>query len=140
MIARLYLNLGVTKENMNEPKEAQLYYDKAIDISVKNDLFELLHQCYFAKSQFLHGKQKLSRDALSCLNLALETASRLSDKALKMCETLLAKSRIMIEMDDFQSAKQVLHKAYKLKTPNETDKKEIESSLKAGKHVNFNRN
>lgn len=50
-----------------------------------------------------------------------------------MCTTLMAKSEALIKLADFHSAKQVLQKAYKLKTPNIKDKKTIEKNLKVGK-------
>lgn len=70
------------------------------------------------------------------LNLALEVAERLPEKVLKMCETLIAKSDIFIKTGDFQSAKQVLNKAYKLKSTNKEDRETVEKRLRVGKkHV-----
>lgn len=70
------------------------------------------------------------------MNLALEVAERLPEKVLKMCETLIAKSDIFIKTGDFQSAKQVLHKAYKLKSTNKEDRETVEKRLRVGKkHV-----
>lgn len=37
-------------------------------------------------------------------------------------------------MSDYQSAKQVLLKAWKLKTPDEEERENIESNLKVGKY------
>lgn len=37
-------------------------------------------------------------------------------------------------MSDYQSAKQVLMKAWKLKTPDEEERNNIESNLKVGKY------
>jgi len=67
------------------------------------------------------------------LNLALEVAERLPEKVLKICETLIAKSDIFIKTGDFQSAKQVLRKAYKLKSTNKDDRETVEKRLRVGK-------
>lgn len=69
------------------------------------------------------------------LNLALEVAERLPEKVLKMCETLIAKSDIFIKTGDFQSAKQVLHKAYKLKSSNKDDRETVEKRLRVGRKL-----
>lgn len=37
-------------------------------------------------------------------------------------------------MADFQGAKQILHKAYKMKTPDEGDAESIETNLKIGEN------
>lgn len=69
------------------------------------------------------------------LNLALEVAERLPNKVLKMCETLIAKSDIFIKTGDFQSAKQVLRKAYKLKSTDTDDRELVEKRLRVGKKL-----
>lgn len=70
--------------------------------------------------------------------MALEVAERLPEKVLKMCETLIAKSDIFIKTGDFQSAKQVLHKAYKLRSTNKDDREAVEKRLRVGKKIIFN--
>lgn len=83
-----------------------------------------------------HGNHRKFFSSHRLLNLALEVAERLPDKVLKMCETLIAKSDIFIKTGDFQSAKQVLHKAYKLKSTNKDDREIVEKRLRVGKLVN----
>lgn len=53
-------------------------------------------------------------------------------QVLKTCETLSAKGDILCKMSDYQSAKQVLLKAWKLKTPDEEEMDNIETNLKVG--------
>lgn len=69
--------------------------------------------------------------------MALEVAERLPEKVLKMCETLIAKSDIFIRTGDFQSAKQVLHKAYKLRSTNKDDRETVEKRLRVGRQLAF---
>lgn len=132
MQARLYLNLGVTKEHAQVANEAINYYETAINICKSNDLFELHHQCLMA-SGLLHSMKKDETGiALNLFNSAIEVAKRIHDKNEKMCETLLAKSNLLVKTGDYQSAKQVLKKAYKLKTPNTVDNELIQKNLKTG--------
>lgn len=130
MQARLYLNLGVTKEHADHVDDAINYYETAINICKSNDLFELHHQCLMASGFSYHTKKEDTAMALTLFNSALEVAKRIHDKNEKMCETLLAKSTLLLKNGDFQSAKQILKKAYKLKTPNSSDKAMIDKNLK----------
>lgn len=134
MQARLYLNLGITKEHMQDNEESTKNFEISIKICKANELFELQHKCYMALGWNFFLKQQDSASALFTFNNALEIAKRLKDKGSKICETLLAKSELLIKNGDFQSAKQVLKKAYKIKTPVVSDHTSIEKSLKLGKY------
>jgi NF-kappa-B inhibitor-like protein 2 len=129
MQARLYLNLGVTKEHMKHYDEAINYYDTAIKLCASNDLFELNHQCLMALGLCFAYKKENFQAAMNSFNNALDIAKRIGDKNNKMCESLLAKSDLLIKNCDFQSAKQVLKKAFKLKTSNEQDMQAISKKL-----------
>lgn len=138
MQARLYLNLGVTKEYMDDIQESITFMEQSMTICRKYDFYELLHQCYITIA-LRYQNQKLGTDttnALRFLNLALEKAECLENSHKKVCETLILKSDILIKMGDYQSAKQVLWKGYKLKTPNAYDRKKIEKTLKVCKYNN----
>ncbi|XP_041987217.1 tonsoku-like protein [Aricia agestis] len=130
MRARLLLNIGVVQEHMGFLDKALDCINKAITICSNQDLYEVLHNCYTTEALLHYNKRKDHAKALSCLNKALEVASRLEDKVLKMCETLSSKADILCKMSDYQSAKQVLLKAWKLKTPDEEERENIESNLK----------
>jgi NF-kappa-B inhibitor-like protein 2 len=130
MQARLYLNIGVIKENVADYAESMRHYDKAIQMCQANDLYDLLHQCYTTAALLYSGKLNDTAKSLKMLNSALEVAKRLSNNSLKMCETLNLKADVLIKLGDFQSAKQVLHKAYKIRTPDPDDRAKIERTLK----------
>jgi NF-kappa-B inhibitor-like protein 2 len=132
MQARLYLNLGVTKEHIQQFDEALSFYDSSIKICKSNDLFELHHQCLMASGWAHSNKKSDTGTALNQFNAAIEVAKRIHDKNEKMCLTLLAKSGLFIKNGDFQSAKQVLKKAFKMKTPNRIDNEMIQRQLKTG--------
>jgi NF-kappa-B inhibitor-like protein 2 len=137
MQARLYLNLGVTKEHVEEFDEAINYYETAIKICKSNDLFELQHQCLMAAGLNYSLKRHDNATALSIFNKALEVSKRIHDKNEKTCETLLSMSTVLTKNGDFQGAKQALKKAYKLKSPNQSDRAAIEKTLKVGEYGNF---
>ncbi|XP_028171929.1 LOW QUALITY PROTEIN: tonsoku-like protein [Ostrinia furnacalis] len=130
MRARLLLNIGVVQEHLGFFDKAIDCIRKAISICSNEDLFEVLHNCYTTEASLHSNKKKDYAKALGCLNKALEVASRLEDKVLKTCETLSIKADILCKMSDYQSAKQVLLKAWKLKTPDEEEHENIESNLK----------
>lgn len=133
MTARLYLNLGVTCECKEDYGEAIKHLEKAMTISRHNDFWELLHQCYTTTGILYFTKLNDFTKSLRLLNLAIRTAERLStNRTVRLCQTLYSKSEVLIKMSDFQGAKQVLHKAYKLKTTDESDRQSIEKNLKIG--------
>ncbi|KAJ0178449.1 hypothetical protein K1T71_006272 [Dendrolimus kikuchii] len=130
MRARLLLNIGVVQEHLGHLDKAIDCIHKAITICGNQDLYEILHNCYTTEAMLHCNKKKDYAKALNCLNKALEVASRLEDKVLKTCETLSSKADILCKMSDYHSAKQVLLKAWKLKTPDEEERENIESNLK----------
>lgn len=130
MQARLYLNLGVTKEHMENYEKSVSYTEKAIKICQANDFFELLHQCYITVGLLLHQKQNESTKSIRFFNLGLEVGERLPNKTVKMCETLMFKAEVLIKTGDFQSAKQILQRAYKMKTTDKSDSNNIEKLLR----------
>lgn len=132
MQARLYLNLGVTKEHMQEFDEAISYYETCNKICRSNEIFELHHKSLMALGLAYASKRDDTSTALNHFNAALEVAKRLNDKSEKTSETLLAKSQLLVKNGDFQSAKQVLKKAYKFNTPIASDKETIQNNLKLG--------
>jgi NF-kappa-B inhibitor-like protein 2 len=134
MQARLYLNLGVTKEHVEDFEEAINYYETAIKITKSNDLHELHQQCLMASGLNYSSKLNDNATALNIFNQALEVCKRIHDKNEKTCETLLAISSVLVKNSDFQGAKQMLKKAYKLKTPNKSDRDAISKMLKVGKN------
>lgn len=130
MQARLYLNIGVVKEHIEEFEESINYIEKAIKICKNNEIYELLHLCYVSMSLLYQYKILDSTLALRYCNLALEVAKRLPDKVKKICQTLIAKAEILVKEGDFSSAKQILTKAYKKNTPDENDRTIIEKNLR----------
>lgn len=80
MRARLLLNIGVVQEHSGYLDKAVNCIRKAITICSKQDLFDVLHNCYTTEGLLHSNKNKDYMKALGCLNKALEVASRLEDK------------------------------------------------------------
>lgn len=80
MRARLLLNIGVVQEHLGFFDKAIECIKKAITICSNEDLYEVLHNCYTTEASLHSNKKKDYAKALSCLNKALEVASRLEDK------------------------------------------------------------
>lgn len=64
MEARLYLNLSVVKENLEDFDDSIQFMEKALTLCRKNELFELLHQCYVTAALFYHLRQNENTKAL----------------------------------------------------------------------------
>lgn len=80
MRARLLLNIGVVQEHLGFLDKAIDCINKAISICTSQDLYEVLHNCYTTQALIHCNKKKDYSTALSCLNKAMEVASRLEDK------------------------------------------------------------
>uniref|UniRef100_A0AAG5D8D5 Tonsoku-like protein n=1 Tax=Anopheles atroparvus TaxID=41427 RepID=A0AAG5D8D5_ANOAO len=135
MQAGTYLNLGVTADRRGQTDTAQEHMERAIRLAREADSFELLHTCYNTMAQSCSQWERTDGTehrgkTLRLLNHGLEVASRLSNRASKMCQTLLLKAEFFLQMGDFQSARQTLKRAYHLKTPISGDAKQIAIQLK----------
>lgn len=131
MQARLLLNLGMMEEHKSNDIDAIKNYEKAIKICKSHDVFELHHSALMALGYFYALKQNNSVSAMQCYNNALEVAKRIADsRNEKMCESLLAKGTLLIKNGDFQSAKQALKKAYKIRTNVEADMETIQKKFR----------
>uniref|UniRef100_A0A182PJS9 Tonsoku-like protein n=1 Tax=Anopheles epiroticus TaxID=199890 RepID=A0A182PJS9_9DIPT len=137
MQARAHLNLGLTLDYQNSKDPAKEHMERAIRLAKEADLFELLYTCYNAMAlSSSRWESSTPGDGAHCgqtlrlLNLGLEVASRLPNRAAKMCQTLMLMGTFFLRMDDFQSARQALKRAYRLKTPVTGDAKRIKQKLK----------
>ncbi|XP_047993133.1 tonsoku-like protein [Leguminivora glycinivorella] len=130
MRSRLLLNIGVCQEYLGNHDKAVDCLKKAINICVNQDIYDVLHQCYTTLALLYSNKLNDYTNSLSCLSKAEEIAKRLQDKGQKLCETLATKADVLCKTADYQSAKQVLVKAWKMKTPDEEERENIESKLK----------
>ncbi|XP_068083333.1 tonsoku-like protein [Anabrus simplex] len=126
---RLLLNIGLVLECQGDFERAAENIKSAINISVKEDLYEDTYRCYAALGMMYH-RQGDSAKALRYLDLAMETAERLPDKTSLLCETLLNKSEVYFSQANFQGAKSVLFQARKLNPTSRTDMELLTKNLK----------
>lgn len=131
MRARLLLNIGVVYEHQGNFTKGIDYMNKSIQICKTHDIYEQLHHGYYSLG-LLNTKQKDYNSAIKNFNLAIDVASRLSDKVPPLCSTLISKADALIKLGDFNSAKYTLLKGHKLKSPNIDERKLIEHNLKVG--------
>lgn len=135
MQARILLNLGLMNEHKSNSTPSKVSdainnYEKAIKICKSNDIFDLHHSSLMALGYFYALKLNDSISAMQTYNNALEVAKRIESRNEKMCETLLAKGNLLIKNGDFQSAKQALKKAFKLKTTIASDMEAIQKKFR----------
>lgn len=129
MKARLYLNLSLCKESAGELIKSTEYINKAMKLCSDADLNEELCKCYSIKSTIYSKQQNFSK-AIECVDQGLQIASRLSNKQYIGTELLSLKADLLIDINDFQTAKRVMIKAYKLKIPLKNEYEEVKKKLK----------
>ncbi|KAL5234044.1 hypothetical protein ACI65C_001454 [Semiaphis heraclei] len=129
MKARLYLNLSLCEESSNELNKSMEYINKAMKLCSDADLNEELCKCYSIKST-LYSKLDNFSKAIACVDQGLQIASRLSNKKYIGTELLCLKAELLIDINDYQTAKHAMIKAYKLKVPIKNEFEEVIKKLK----------
>lgn len=89
MKGRLLLNIGVVSEQLGDFDKAIDFFQKTINICKNQDLYDLLTQCYITEGLLHSSKHDDYTKAISCLNLALDVASRLENKVRSILNTLI---------------------------------------------------
>lgn len=129
MKARLYLNLSLCEESAGELNKSMECINKAMKLCSDADLNEELCKCYSIKST-LFSKQENYSKAIACVDQGLQIASRLSDKKVIGTELLCLKAELLVDINDYQTAKSSMIKAYKLKVPLKNEFEEVKKKLK----------
>lgn len=129
MKAKLYLNLSLCEESADELNKSMDYINKALKLCSDADLNEDLCHCYSIKSS-LYSKLSNFSKAIECVDQGLQIASRLPNKKDIGTELLCIKAELLIDINDYQTAKQVMIKAYKLKVPLKNAFEEVKKKLK----------
>lgn len=129
MKARLYLNLSLCEESADELNNSMEYINKAMKLCSDADLNDELCKCYSIKST-LYSKLDNFSKAIACVDQGLQIASKLSNKSYIGTELLCLKAELLIDINDYQTAKRAMIKAYKLKIPLKNEFEEIKKKLK----------
>lgn len=129
MKARLYLNLSLCEDSAGELNKSMEYINKAMKLCSDADLNDELCKCYSIKCS-LYSKQDNFSKAIACVDQGLQIASRLSNNKDIGTELLCLKAELLIDINDYQTAKHVMIKAYKLKVPLKNEFEEVKKKLK----------
>lgn len=129
MKARLYLNLSLCEESADDYDKSMEYINKAMMLCSDADLNDELCKCYSIKAN-LYSQQKNYSKAIACVDQGLQIVSRLSNKQSIGTELLCLKAELLIDINDFQTAKRAMIKAYKLKLPRKDEFEEVIKKLK----------
>ncbi|XP_037384389.1 tonsoku-like protein isoform X2 [Talpa occidentalis] len=112
MRTRLYLNLGLTFESLQEPALCRDFLRKSVFLAEQNHLYEDLFRARYNLGA-LHWRGGRPSQALRCLEGARECARAMRRAGMESdCCLLLA--QVLQDVGDFVAAKGVLKKAYRL--------------------------
>ncbi|XP_014276725.1 tonsoku-like protein [Halyomorpha halys] len=129
MTGRLFLNIGLVLDCQNHYDDAINHMLKAVTICKKLDLWEDLYRTYAALGSIYH-KHSDKKEALRTYELAVDVAERLPNKIQLVCELLLQKTDVLLDLPDLRGARQALLRAYKLKPSGKSLKNDIEKRLR----------
>uniref|UniRef100_A0A2K5CL72 Tonsoku-like protein n=1 Tax=Aotus nancymaae TaxID=37293 RepID=A0A2K5CL72_AOTNA len=112
MRARLYLNLGLTCESLQQTALCNDYFRKSIFLSEQNHLYEDLFRARYNLGT-VHWRAGQHSQAMRCLEGARECA-RTMKKRFMESECCMAIAQVLQDLGDFLAAKRALKKAYRL--------------------------
>ncbi|XP_039109989.1 tonsoku-like protein isoform X2 [Hyaena hyaena] len=112
MRTRLYLNLGLTFESLQQTAPCNDYFRKSIFLAEQNHLYEDLFRARYNLGA-IYWRRGQHSQAMRCLEGARECA-RVLRKELMESECCVLISQIFQDLGDFLAAKRTLKKAYRL--------------------------
>uniref|UniRef100_A0A8C3YU84 Tonsoku-like protein n=1 Tax=Catagonus wagneri TaxID=51154 RepID=A0A8C3YU84_9CETA len=112
MRARLYLNLGLTFESLQQAALCNAYLKKSIFLAEQNHLYEDLFRARYNLGA-IHWRRGQHSHAMRCLEGARECA-RLMKQGFMESECCVLISQVLQDLGDFLAAKRALKKAYRL--------------------------
>ncbi|XP_066121458.1 tonsoku-like protein [Saccopteryx bilineata] len=128
MRARLYLNLGLTFESLQQMALCNDYFKKSIFLAEQNHLYEDLFRARYNLGA-IHWHQGQHSQAMRCLEGARECA-RAMKKGFMESECCVLISQVLQDLGDFLAAKRALKKAYRLGSQNPLQKAAVCRTLK----------
>ncbi|KAK2503088.1 hypothetical protein MC885_018775 [Smutsia gigantea] len=130
MRARLYLNLGLTFESLQQVDLCNDYFRKSIFLAEQNHLYEDLFRARYNLGA-IHWRQGRHSQAMRCLEGARECARTLRRDCMES-ECCVLISQVLQDLGDFLAAKRVLKKAYRLGSQKPLQKVAVCQTLKYG--------
>nr|XP_019572634.1 PREDICTED: tonsoku-like protein [Rhinolophus sinicus] len=128
MRARLYLNLGLTFESLQQTVLCNDYFKKSIFLAEQNHLYEDLFRARYNLGA-IHWRRGQHSQAMRCLEGARECA-RTMKKSFMESECCVLISQILQDLGDFLAAKRALKKAYRLGSQKPLQKAAVCRTLK----------
>ncbi|XP_048658302.1 tonsoku-like protein isoform X2 [Marmota marmota marmota] len=128
MRTRLYLNLGLTFESLQQTALCNDYFKKSIFLAEQNHLYEDLFRARYNLGAIYCREGKHSQ-AMRCLEGARECA-RAMKKRFMESECCVMVSQVLQDLGDFLAAKRALKKAYRLGSQKPVQRAAICQSLK----------
>ncbi|XP_005395946.1 PREDICTED: tonsoku-like protein isoform X2 [Chinchilla lanigera] len=128
MRTRLYLNLGLTFESLQQMALCNAYFKKSIFLAEHNHLYEDLYRARYNLGA-IHWRAGQHSQAMRCLEGARECA-RAMKKRFMESECCVVVSQVLQDLGDFLAAKRALKKAYKLGSQKPAQRAAVCQSLK----------
>ncbi|KAM7075227.1 tonsoku-like protein isoform 1-T1 [Molossus nigricans] len=128
MRARLYLNLGLTFESLQQTALCNDYFKKSIFLAEQNHLYEDLFRARYNLGT-IHWRQGQHSKAMRCLEGARECA-RTMKKGFMESECCCIISQVLQDLGDFPAAKRALKKACRLGFQKPLQKAAVYQTLK----------
>ncbi|XP_058421161.1 tonsoku-like protein isoform X1 [Diceros bicornis minor] len=128
MRTRLYLNLGLTFESLQQMTLCNDYFKKSIFLAEQNHLYEDLFRARYNLGA-IHWRRGQHSQAMRCLEGARECA-HIMKKGFMESECCLLISQVLQDLGDFLAAKRTLKKAYRLGSQKPLQKAMICRTLK----------
>ncbi|XP_070320427.1 tonsoku-like protein isoform X3 [Odocoileus virginianus] len=128
MRTRIYLNLGLTCESLQQVALCSAYFKKSIFLAEQNHLYEDLFRARYNLGA-IHWRRGQHSQAMRCLEGARECARVLKQGFLES-ECCLLLSQVLLDLGDFLAAKRALKKAYRLGCQKPLQKASVCQTLK----------
>nr|XP_016801800.2 tonsoku-like protein isoform X1 [Pan troglodytes] len=112
MRTRLYLNLGLTFESLQQTALCNDYFRKSIFLAEQNHLYEDLFRARYNLGT-IHWRAGQHSQAMRCLEGARECAHTMRKRFMES-ECCVAIAQVLQDLGDFLAAKRALKKAYRL--------------------------
>lgn len=128
MRTRLYLNLGLTFESLQQTALCNAYFKKSIFLAEHNHLYEDLYRARYNLGA-IHWRAGQHSQAMRCLEGARECA-RAMKKRFMESECCVVVSQVLQDLGDFLAAKRALKKAYRLGSQKPAQRAAVCQSLK----------
>ncbi|PNI88698.1 TONSL isoform 2 [Pan troglodytes] len=112
MRTRLYLNLGLTFESLQQTALCNDYFRKSIFLAEQNHLYEDLFRARYNLGT-IHWRAGKHSQAMRCLEGARECAHTMRKRFMES-ECCVAIAQVLQDLGDFLAAKRALKKAYRL--------------------------